>query len=334
GVTNVIQNADNKDILLMPCSSKEQLDGLIEKNLKESFDGLLISPFEPNRKINFKVIERADIKSVESDLIDHYYPHNENVMFVGVTGTNGKTSVAWLFSEVAKLKGKDVLYMGTPGVFLSGKVCPEKILTTTPSYLDLRKLSHMYRGKFDAIVLEVSSHALAQERLKQIRLKAGAWTNFTQDHLDFHKTMEEYFEAKRKIVSLVVGNTIIIPSHDEILTPRLGSSAVKAKSLDTYTEIVPPVFKSGFTRDNLEVALCLVEKAFECDLKELNLSEVTLPPGRFQVVEHKKRTFIVDYAHTPDALVSLLTHVREIYPKQEVITVFGCGGDRDRTKRP
>lgn len=333
GVTNVVQNVEEKDILLLPCSSEEQLNDLLDKNLKENFFGLLVSPFKPKRDVKSLQLEKAEIKELEEHLINHYYPLQAEVKYIGVTGTNGKTSVCWMFSEIGKALGKQILYMGTPGVFLSGKPQSEKILTTTPSYLDLRKLSHRYKTKFDAIVLEVSSHALAQERLKDITLTSGAWTNFTQDHLDFHKTMEEYFEAKKKIISLTKSKKIITPQNST-LSGKLGSSTVAAISLDEIFSEIPPIFSSGFTRENLEVALSLFENTFNEVPKGLNLSDVSLPPGRFQVVSHKNKDFIVDYAHTPDALVSLLSHVKEIYSGFEVITVFGCGGDRDKTKRP
>ncbi|MCR9203883.1 MAG: Mur ligase family protein, partial [Halobacteriovoraceae bacterium] len=305
GVTNVVQNVEEKDILLLPCSSEAQLNDLIEKNLDENFSGLLVSPFKPEREVNNIKLEKKEIKELEEYLIDYYYPLQANLKYVGVTGTNGKTSVCWLFSEIGKVLGKEILYMGTPGVFLSGKMQSEKILTTTPSYLDLRKLAHRYKNRFDAIVLEVSSHALAQERLKDISLTSGAWTNFTQDHLDFHKTMEDYFEAKKKIVSLTTSKKIITPQNSP-LSERLGGSSVPAVSLEEVSSDSPPIFSSGFTKENLEVALSLYESAFGENVKDLNLTEVSLPPGRFQVVSHRNKDFIVDYAHTPDALLSLL----------------------------
>lgn len=333
GVTNVIQNCGQNNILLLPCSSSSQLEDLLEKNLPLNFKGLIVSTFKSKRKLDQLILDREEIKKLEIELIDHFYPIQREFPLIGVTGTNGKTSVCWLCSEIARLLGKRILYMGTPGAYIAGEKMSESILTTTPSYLDLRRLCFIYDGKFDGVALEVSSHALAQERLKQFTLDAAAWTNFTQDHLDFHKTMEEYFIAKKKIIKLCA-TPVFIPSSEVSLKNKLGENAIFAKDLKARFSKIPPVYQSGFTRANLEVALSLSEKALGLAVNEIDLDKLTLPPGRFQEVQHKNRVFIIDYAHTPDALKSLLDHIRHIYPQKEIITVFGCGGDRDRAKRP
>ena len=272
-------------------------------------------------------------------MVDYFYPLPSKVpIIIGVTGTNGKTSVAWTLCELTRVSGKTGLYAGTPGVFLNGVKQRDKVATTTPSFLELRKLIFKYQDKIDLLSLEVSSHALAQDRLQSIKLDAGGWSNFTQDHLDFHKTMEEYFEAKRKIVNLVKSEVVYFPKEEESLmlkasfpNSKLSIDLVDAQKVGLVCN-VPKIFQVGFPCANLELSISLFKDQFS-KVSSLDLSSLKLPPGRFQIIEHKDRTVVIDYAHTPDALTSVLKQVRETFSKK-VMTVFGCGGDRDKLKRP
>lgn len=337
GITNVIQDCDVNDVLVMHCKSENQLNDLIETHLPDDFQGLLICPFSPRKKINYLVKNIDDLKTVEEGLINHFYPIPNNILpkIIGVTGTNGKTSVCWLLAEVCRLNNKSSLYAGTPGVYLNGTKMENTVLTTTPSYMSLRKLVFQYGSSIDLICIEVSSHALVQKRLGKLKLEAGGWTNFTQDHLDYHGSMEEYFEAKRKIFDLVIGKKIYIPKGDENLRKKLkDTSAVIAKTIEEYKNLlVSEVFKKGFPKFNLELALSLYEEVFG-DFENKDLKGLTLPPGRFQIVLKNDKVFIVDYAHTPDALGSVLEQVKFTYPRKKILTVFGCGGNRDKSKRP
>lgn len=332
GVSNVIQACEKNDVLLLPVNSLEQQEDLIEKNLPDDFEGLLISPFKTDRKINHLVKTKEDIKEIEVALTEEFYPlPNRLPKIVGVTGTNGKTSVCWLTAELARENDKKALYAGTPGVFLNGKAMPEKVLTTTPSYLSFRKLIAKY-SEIDLLTIEVSSHALEQNRVKGITLDVAVWTNFTQDHLDFHKTMENYFSAKLKIVNYSKDNEVIVHPSEKELIERLKDRPFKKAEL-LPEESLPAVYKTGFPRLNLELAVAAF-KGCGFDFSNKNLSQISLPPGRFQVIESCGKDFIVDYAHTSDALVSVLAQVRDSYPDKKILTVFGCGGDRDRKKRP
>lgn len=332
GVSNVIQACTESDVLLLPVNSFEQQEDLIAKNLPKDFKGLLISPFKTNKKINQIVKSKEEIKEIEKELTEEFYPLPKNLpKIVGVTGTNGKTSVCWLTAELARENGKKALYAGTPGVFLNGTPMPEKVLTTTPSYLSFRKLISTY-SDIDLITIEVSSHALEQKRVEGIHLDVAVWTNFTQDHLDFHKTMENYFNAKLKIINYTKGNDLIVHPCEKELVEKLGSNNYALAEV-VSDELLPSVFKTGFPRLNLELAITAFKNC-DFDLKNLNLDSISLPPGRFQVLEKNGKTFIVDYAHTSDALKSVLAQVRDSYPDKEILTVFGCGGDRDRKKRP
>jgi len=335
GVSNVLQSTGNRDVLLLPARSEEQQENLLNLHLPSTFEGLLISPFKTTKEINHLQRTAQEISDLERELINFYYPIDYKVRYVGVTGTNGKTSVAWIFSEVLKAIGKKALYMGTPGVYLNGVKKDDTVLTTTPSYLDLRKLLHKYGKEINAVVLEVSSHALAQMRLKEIAFDSIAWTNLSQDHLDFHKSMEEYFEAKYKLCTLSRSN-LIIPRQQNELRERLLVRGAKIQETVPYEDHlleVPAEFERGFTRENLEVALNLAMALYP-HKEKIKANKLTLPPGRIQKIEKKGVLFFVDYAHTPDALEKVSIQLKEIYPEKELITVFGCGGDRDKTKRP
>jgi UDP-N-acetylmuramoyl-L-alanyl-D-glutamate--2,6-diaminopimelate ligase len=337
GISNVIQAVGDLEILYVRAKTQTQLDSLIDLNLKESFQGLIVSPFIPTRpNLNYSQNTIQEIQKSEDNLIDHFYPvAGKEIPYVGVTGTNGKTSTCWYLMEMGRLSGANVLYMGTIGVFLAGVKKEDKILTTTPSLLSLRKLQHKYREEVDLIALEVSSHALEQGRLNGIEFAISAWTNFSQDHLDYHKDMETYFKAKLRITEYSTSKKIVVPSGETSLINRIKDSAnVKVtNSLELLSGDFPESLGRGFSRVNLETAgTCLRE----LNLLKENISLVGLkqPPGRFQVLEKPSATFIVDYAHTPDALEKVLEQISIIYKERIVFTVFGCGGDRDKTKRP
>ena len=336
GVSNVIQLCAPSDILLIYSRSENQLNTLLANHLPVGFNGLIVSPHTPeNNKLNFLIESASQIEKIENQLIEHFYPLPKNLpKLIGVTGTNGKTSVAWTVAELARLSNKTGLYAGTPGVFINGEQKLDQVVTTTPSFLDLRKLMSKYGNEVDVIAIEVSSHALAQKRLKSIHLDSCGWTNFTQDHLDFHKTMEDYFNAKSKIIEYSKDKSIYFSQDEKELIEKAGFEKAKlSRDLVEYDfENLPEVFKIGFPKSNLELALELFNHCFEIS-KAMDLSTLQLPPGRFQKIESNKRVFIVDYAHTPDALESVLKQVKETFNKK-VLTVFGCGGDRDRSKRP
>ncbi len=332
GVSNIVQSCGVDDILLLPVNSLEQQSDLLSKNLVPNFNGLLVSPFSPKQDLNHLKLPKEEVLALEEPLIEFFYPLSKRLpKIIGVTGTNGKTSVCWLVTELANLCGKNSLYAGTPGVYYNRHLGPEKVLTTTPSYLSFRRLLHTYPDT-EVVALEISSHALEQGRSKKIELDLGAWTNFTQDHLDYHGTMENYFNAKLKIFDLVKDGSVIVHSSEKDLLKSLRErEVIQARPLPK-NDLTGP-FVTGFPRVNLELAYSVVERMGLVLTKDL-LDRVTLPPGRFQVIHKSGKDFIVDYAHTPDALESVLKQIKQTYPDKKVCTVFGCGGDRDKKKRP
>lgn len=335
GVANVAQSACIEDVLLLKVKSQQQQEEVINKALSKDFKGAIVSPFlcELKGTQSFKA-SLEEISQLETELINHFYPiPQKKKKIFGVTGTNGKTSTAFFFAEAARQLNFQSLYLGTMGVFFNGKITEDKILTTTPSYLDLRKLLSKYEAA-DFVSLELSSHALNQGRLECVEFDVCAWTNFTQDHLDYHKTMEEYFKAKLKIKEL--SNTpIVIPYDESDLRERLSMAHVNFKTtekLENSYEKIPRFFSEGFVKKNIELALKCLEE-LRVDLSQLSLAQLPLPPGRFEVIEQSGKTVIIDYAHTPDALRKVVEQAKSLYKGMKIVTLFGCGGDRDKSKR-
>ncbi len=337
GITNIIQAANDGDILYIKARTKEQLDQLIKLHLKKNFKGLIVSPFIPEQSdLNYYLLDVNQIDSEIEKKIEDFYPLDKPLPPIfGVTGTNGKTSCCWLFSELMKQKNKKVLYLGTMGTFLEGEKKEDKIITTTPSYLELRKIYFKYKNEVDYIAIEVSSHALEQKRLGNLKLEVSAWTNFTQDHLDYHKTMENYFSAKLLIKDVSRKEKVIALDEEVQIGNGLGKafqsceSILKGFALPSREHYLG----EGFIRKNLKIALAATLEIGE-DISHVNFDKVKLPPGRFEIIENKSRYFVVDYAHTPDALEKLLEQVGKTFKYKNVFVIFGCGGDRDKTKRP
>ena len=253
--------------------------------------------------------------------------------YIGVTGTNGKTTTTDLVLQIAYLMGKKGISIGTLGV----REYQKQILDfglTSPSLIDLRKFLFTYGKEKDFCVMEASSHALIQERLYGIKFDAAGWLSFSQDHLDFHKSMDAYFEAKSLIYRyLNPAADLIVPSSQEDLFQKLKSVSKKVRKAALIEGELPVFFSTQFNRDNLEVAMALVESTFH-DRPEIDFSKLTSPDGRFYIRSYKSNFLVVDFAHTPDALLNICRGIKKSFPGYKLKVLFGCGGDRDRTKRP
>ena len=284
---------------------------------------------------------------------------------IGVTGTNGKTTTTYLCKALLEEMGRRVGLIGTVGYQIGQETLPAS--HTTPGALELQALlAKMVEGGLTAAVMEVSSHALALDRTSGCEYDVAVFTNLTQDHLDFHRTMDEYFEAKlslftglaggkkagkRAIVNLddPRGATIRAACPIPVWGYALKSQAdLKAERVSlslkgtTFTAATPA---GSFTVEsrlvgehnvyNLlgAIGVALHEGATTDQIREAT-SHITNVPGRFERVSSGEDfTVVVDYAHTEDALLRLLTAAQALKTNR-IITVFGCGGDRDRGKRP
>ncbi len=279
---------------------------------------------------------------------------------IGITGTNGKTTTTYLIESILKSFGKVCAVMGTVNYRIGNDVRPAP--NTTPMSFDVQAfLADAIAHNAAAAAMEVSSHALEQNRVDDVRFSVGVFTNLTQDHLDFHGTMENYFNAKRKLFKREEPVKAVVNVDDEYgvrlagefkqaVTFGTGASAkLKASEISCTLDgirfrLMFPSGKSYDVANNLlgmhNVSNCLAAAgallAFgigEADIvKGLNLKFAV--PGRLERVEAGQDFVVaVDYAHTHDALAQVLTTLRNTGPKK-LICVFGAGGDRDKTKRP
>lgn len=277
-----------------------------------------------------KVLTKENYIELLHQSLDHFYPLDSNKKFIAVTGTNGKTSTVHLLSQIIQQQQKNVLSIGTLGCNVNGKVVRDDGLTT-PGVCELRRVLFECKDDYDYVVMETSSHALEQDRMHGLQFAVAGWTNLTQDHLDYHKTMQAYFESKLKIVNqLDAGAKLIVANKDLFDQIKKHSSAVDL-IINNFQNEIPIELRSPFMRLNLALA---VSMAKAIGINTIEYSTLTAPPGRFQTIEHQGKVAIVDYAHTPDALENACAGVHAAYAKAQLIVVFGCGGDRDRGKRP
>ena len=289
-----------------------------------------------------------------------FYGHPQNKFcLIGITGTNGKTTTTYLVKSVLEAMGKKVGLIGTNQNMIGTEIIPSK--HTTPDSLELMKLfAKMADRKVDYVVMEVSSHSLALDRVAACRFDVGAFTNITQDHLDFHNTMEEYLAAKGILFkNSVVGAINADDSGAEYLIENatcdkmltygvekdcdLRSSKVELTESGVLFDLsyegkeysVELGIPGQFSVYNALTALsCLAAAGVSLDDAVKYLKVARGVKGRVEVVETGKDfTVIIDYAHTPDGLYNVIETIRG-FAKGRVITVFGCGGDRDKTKRP
>ena len=191
--------------------------------------------------------------------------------------------------------------------------------------------------------IEVSSHSLVQDRLYGLSLDAGAWVSFSQDHLDYHNSMEEYFKAKMLLGKkyLKKDKPLLVPALEKELLKSILKNDVNAriqipKTLNERNIKYRPLFYlSAYNQSNTEIALQLNEELWgEKNLSSIKLEDIPTPLGRFSIIELDEDSMaIVDYAHTPDALLNIGAAIKSAFPGYSLTVVFGCGGNRDKTKR-
>jgi len=296
----------------------------------------------------------------------------ERIAVTGITGTNGKSTTAFLIESILTAAGRKSALIGTIEYHVAGKVYPAP--HTTPEALELARLFNeaLGLGATDA-VMEVSSHALAQERVFGVPFDVAVFTNLTRDHLDYHNTMDEYFAAKRMLFEGCGTDAprVTVTNLDDEHGAKLAEFSGKRSAVvltygwdrgDFHAEnvdITPrgtrfdmatpregekiPIFSPLIGRVNVYniLAAAAAGDARGCDSKAIagGVSSLTHVPGRFERVDcGQPFTVVVDYAHTDDALRNLTALAREFVSRgggtARVLTVFGCGGDRDRAKRP
>lgn len=303
-------------------------------------------------------------------LSDTFYKSpSHSLRLVGITGTNGKTTTAYLIKKILDDAKHKAGLIGTIQMHYGNKVLPASI--TTPNAYELQKLlSEMVNDGVDTVVMEVSSHALVQGRVQGCRFRTAVFTNLTQDHLDYHRTMEAYREAKGLLFSRL-GNTFPHAEQDRFYAVLNGddeqfayfasvtTAEIITYGLSDYTDIraehiCVTAKGTSFTvhtfKGTINIQLQIVGKfnvynvlaaiavglieGVELEAIRDSLQSISGVDGRFEVLEAGQSfAVIVDYAHTPDGLRNVLQTIKQ-FAENRIICVFGCGGDRDRTKRP
>ncbi len=285
---------------------------------------------------------------------------SEGLNVVGVTGTNGKTTVTYIIEGILKEAGFPTGAIGTINYRIKEDIISEG-RTTPPSHLWFSILKRMKEEGVRYVSAEVSSHALDQERIRGTSFDAVIFTNLSQDHLDYHKNMEEYFKAKARLFKEYSYNMAYINVDDpygkkiyeelkkagkdatgfgsdgdtKILAVHSTFKGTNVKIYHRGKEIVvnsPLVGEFQAYNITAGVSYCLDIGIDEKTVKEA-VKKIRVP-GRFERIEVKGRVFIIDYAHTPDALRNVLEAINRIREKGRIITVFGAGGNRDKGKRP
>ncbi|MDR9450173.1 MAG: UDP-N-acetylmuramoyl-L-alanyl-D-glutamate--2,6-diaminopimelate ligase [Acidimicrobiia bacterium] len=289
----------------------------------------------------------------------HLHP-SRRLRTVGVTGTNGKTTVVYLLESIATAAGLRSAIVGTIGARIAGRDIP--IGRTTPEATDLQRLlAEMVERKVDLAAVEVSSHALALHRVDQVFFAVSAFTNLTQDHLDFHRNMDDYFAAKASLFQRERSERAVIwiddpygsRLADEVSIPvtrvGMGSEAdIRAASIEVTptgsrfelivqdgSRLIELPLGGAFNVENaLVAAACAHELGVNLDDIELGLRNVAQIPGRFEKIDAGQPfAVIIDYAHTPEGITAVVTAARSV-SRGRLIVVVGAGGDRDRLKRP
>lgn len=312
-----------------------------------------------NAKQCVSVIKVDDTRLALSHISNLYFDNpSKKFNLIGVTGTKGKTTITYMIKSILEARGQKTGLIGTISNKIGEEVLPAE--RTTPESYDLQELfSYMNKFGADSVVMEVSSHALELHRVSKSDFDIGIFSNLTQDHLDFHKNFENYFNAKAKLFKMCKKGIVNIDSSygEQMLKKAVGCEVVtygiekdadiKAYDIKKSSEGVHFKLRSKWGNHDINVnipgefsvynalaaigAACLMNIPFEDIKKGLEMVNV---PGRAEIIEiDKDFTVMIDYAHSPDSLKNILEAVKEYAPGR-VVCLFGCGGDRDRAKRP
>jgi len=315
------------------------------------------------------IIKVPDTKKILPLIADTFYDYPSNKMnVIGVTGTNGKTTTTYFIDRILRKAGHKTGIIGTINYRIGERIIPA--VNTTPDPIQLRALfSQMLEAGIETVIMEVSSHAIAQQRIAGIEFDTCIFTNLTPEHLDYHETLEKYQETKLQLFEQIgknskkdtvkkaiiniddpVSRRFIDVCHVDIITYGLNTNA-SVYATDIRSTLNGSCFRLHISTDkSIEVKINLAGKyniynalaatsaalAFGLSLDEIKsgLESLKSVPGRFEkITTNTDFNVIIDYAHTPDGMKQVLSAARALKPNG-IITVFGCGGDRDRLKRP
>lgn len=330
------------------CAIKgEKDDGhkYIDQAILNSAKIILCEDLPTEEKEGVTYLKVVDSKRALAKIASNFYDNpSEKFKLVGVTGTNGKTTIAFLlYSLFSKLGYKCGLISSIGDEVAGQKVKTTRLTPTTPDSISLNKLfAEMVEAGCEYVFMEVSSHALANERIEGVHFSGGIFTNLTHDHLDFHGTLENYRDAKKKFFDLLSPDVFALSNIDDPNGEYMLADTRAKKHF--YGFIQKAEFNERLDiklvgEFNMYNALAVYASATllgqdKEKVKEI-LKNIFGVPGRFETVKNKNGiTGIVDYAHTPDAVENVLNAIQKLPEIGKIITVIGCGGDRDKSKRP
>ncbi len=373
-VLEIVGDTDKNIVSLNSDSRKVEKEGMFVAVKGVTTDGHKYIPVVASTHVGAIVCEQlpsafengvtyirvADTAKALGMLASAWYGHpSSKLKLVGVTGTNGKTTTATLLYEMARLEGYKAGLLSTVCNYVDGRAIPTT--HTTPDPLTLNALlAEMVDAGCDYAFMEVSSHAAEQQRIAGVRFAGGVFSNLTRDHLDYHGTVDNYMNAKKKFFDMLPADAFALVNADDkagaymlqntkartytyslrtqadfhckILETRLDGTLMQLNGRDVEVQ-----FTGRFNAYNLTAVYgAAILTGFNPEEVLVNMSRLVPVAGRFQTMQSPSGfTAIVDYAHTPDALVNVLDTIRDIVGAEgEIITVVGAGGDRDHGKRP
>jgi len=353
-IINSTVDISKNSILFINNQSLEKLDKLIKEALDSGVKAIVTK--EGCTVSNDKIIKVKNYDEIFMDVLQKICPNYENKNFYGITGTNGKTTTGYYLNQLISSKS---LFIGTTEGDLLKNITNEEHLTTPKLFNIIKLLGLKENNKTNDVVIEISSHALEQERLKGLKFKVSGFTNLSQDHFDYHKNIENYFNSKLKLFNSDISEKFVY------IDSEWGN---KVKSLTTI-----PSFSIGMNKkNNLYIKNIIVRKenydiSFEIEGKKYDISvplsgpeshlnyllalsmayfselnnldslidasfKLKNPEGRYEIIKYlKNNEIIVDFAHTPESITQVIKFVKNKYSK--VIVILGAGGNRDKEKR-
>ena len=289
----------------------------IDDAINNGFKKIIVS------KSKFKAV-KSTRKYLEKYLKKYYYKQIKDIILIGVTGTNGKTSTSYLIYQALNLAGIKCSYIGTIGFYLENDI--KKLNNTTPDICDLYEMIiESINCGCKAVVMEVSSHALKLGRVNTLKFDYAILTNITEDHLDFHKTYKDYYKTKMSIFKKLK------KKGTKISDIKIENYDINNDYFEYNNKIYNTKIKGEYNIKNIIPSIIILDK-MNIDSRKI-IPQLCLPPGRMQIIKFKNNSIIIDYAHTPDAMEKIISTVKKMnYNK--IITIFGCGGNREKEKRP
>ncbi len=333
----------------------------IDKAIELGANSILLDQHIEN-KYSIPFLKVKNSRKAMSQIASNFFgDYSKHISITGVTGTNGKTSITHLINYILKFNNYATSSLGTLGFYGPNGI--KSTGFTTPESIELQNIFNtLYNGGITHLNMEISSHSIALNRIDNVDVDIAIFTNLTRDHLDFHKNIDDYFATKLKLFTNLSSNKLAIINIDDPCSNQI-INQTKAKVL-TYgfsnkADIYPSNINMSLSESKFDIFYQNKKFKIETNLiGDFNISNILasilacinmgidindiiqainqfeLIPGRFE--SYKKQNggiVIIDYAHTPDAFEKILSLVKSIQPNYKIITLFGCGGDRDKNKR-